>query len=78
MGFFANMYYSSFIATYSPASVGTVLESVITMLSPEEQVEVLERLGRYLVGKGLVQETVSEYFTHNITRTLTTTRFLIA
>jgi len=60
MGFFAYMYYQSFITQHSAASVGSVLETAVNSLSPQEQVEVLERLGRYLVGQGIVREKVVE------------------
>lgn len=58
MGFFAYMYYQSFIAIHK-ASVGSVLDTVINSLSPQEQVEVLERLGMYLVGQNIVTDKVS-------------------
>jgi phosphatidate cytidylyltransferase len=58
MGFFAYLYYQSFIAVHSIASVGSVLEMAVNSLTPQEQVEVLERLGRYLVGQGIIQEKV--------------------
>lgn len=58
MGFFAYMYYHSFIAVHSHATVGGILETAITSLSPEEQLEVVERLGRYLVGQGIVSDKV--------------------
>jgi phosphatidate cytidylyltransferase len=58
MGFFSYMYYQSFIAVNHRASVGGILETAITSLSPEEQVEVLERLGRYLVGQGIIKDKV--------------------
>lgn len=60
MGFFAYMYYHSFIAVHSHATVGGILETAITSLSPEEQMEVVERLGRYLVGQGIVSDKVGE------------------
>ncbi|TGZ82932.1 phosphatidate cytidylyltransferase [Ascodesmis nigricans] len=60
MGFFANLYYNSFVATHATASVGSVLETAINSLSPQDQIEVLERLGQYLVGQGLVKEEVVE------------------
>lgn len=60
MGFFAYMYYHSFIAVHSHATVGGILETAITSLSPEEQIEVVERLGRYLVGQGIVSDKVKE------------------
>ncbi|KAA8913320.1 cytidylyltransferase family-domain-containing protein [Sphaerosporella brunnea] len=59
MGFFAYLYYQSFIAVHS-ATVGSVLEMAVNSLTPQEQVEVLERLGRYLVGQGIIQEKVVE------------------
>lgn len=58
MGFFANLYYNSFVAIHATATVGSVLETAITSLSPQDQVEVLERLGQYLVGQGIVQDKV--------------------
>ena len=59
MGFFSYMYYQSFIAVNQRASVGGILETAITSLSPEEQLEVVERLGRYLVGQGIVGDKVN-------------------
>jgi phosphatidate cytidylyltransferase len=58
MGFFAYMYYHSFIAVHVRATVGGILETAITSLSPEDQMEVVERLGRYLVGQGIANEKV--------------------
>ncbi|KAL8682452.1 MAG: hypothetical protein Q9224_004950 [Gallowayella concinna] len=59
MGFFAFMYYQSFIAVYK-ASVGGVIETAIQGLSVEEQVEVVKGLAKYLVGQGQVGEGVLE------------------
>ena len=59
MGFFAYVYYQSFIAVHKSVSVGTVLETVVNSLSPKEQIEVLERLGWYLAGQGIVHQKVS-------------------
>ena len=56
MGFFAYVYYQSFIAVPKSVSVGTVLETVVNSLSPQEQVELLERLGWYLTGQGIAHE----------------------
>lgn len=57
MGFFAFMYYQSFIAVYK-ASVGSVMETAITGLSPEEQVEVVRGLAKYLFNQGVVRDKV--------------------
>ncbi|KAI9696787.1 MAG: hypothetical protein M1836_005149 [Candelina mexicana] len=57
MGFFAFMYYQSFIAVYK-ASVGGVIEIAINGLSPEEQLEVVKGLSKYLYNKGVVSEKV--------------------
>jgi len=57
MGFFAFMYYQSFIAVYK-ASVGSVIETAITGLRPEEQVEVVRGLAKYLFNQGVVSEKV--------------------
>jgi phosphatidate cytidylyltransferase len=45
------MYYQSFIAVYK-ASVGNVIETAITGLSPEEQMEVVKGLTKYLFNQG--------------------------
>ncbi|KAF2837320.1 phosphatidate cytidylyltransferase [Patellaria atrata CBS 101060] len=60
MGFFAYMYYSSFIATYH-ASVGSVLEQAITGLSAMEQMEVVKGLSKHLVNQGVIADKVLEY-----------------
>ncbi|KAI4258407.1 MAG: hypothetical protein L6R42_005127 [Xanthoria sp. 1 TBL-2021] len=59
MGFFAFMYYQSFIAEYR-ASVGGVIETAIQGLSAEEQIEVVRGLTKYLVGQGQVGDGVLE------------------
>jgi len=53
MGFFAYMYYHTFIAVYK-VSVGGVMEMAITGLSPEEQVELIRGMGRYLGNQGVL------------------------
>ncbi|KAI9783821.1 MAG: hypothetical protein M1839_003157 [Geoglossum umbratile] len=55
MGFFASMYYQSFIAIHK-ASVGGVIETAITGLTPEEQLEVVRGLSKYLFNQGVVSE----------------------
>ena len=62
MGFFAFMYYSSFIATYK-TSVGGVIEAAITGLTPEEQMEVVRGLSKHLVNQGVIPEAVYPPFT---------------
>ena len=57
MGLFSYMYYQSFIAVYK-TSVGSVLETAIMGLTPQEQVELLKRLGWYLQGQGIVTTKV--------------------
>jgi len=57
MGLFAFMYYQSFIAVYK-ASVGSVIETAITGLTVEEQMEVVRGLGKYLYNQGAVSEKV--------------------
>lgn len=57
MGFFAYMYYHSFIAIYK-ASVGGIIETAINGLTVEEQLEVVRGLGKYLFNQGTVSETV--------------------
>ena len=53
MGSIAFMYYSSFIAVHQ-ASVGSIIESAITGLTPEEQMEVVKGLSRHLVNQDII------------------------
>lgn len=62
MGFFAFMYYSSFIAVYK-ASVGGVIEQAITGLTPDQQIEVVKGLSKHLVNQGVIPSNVSLYLT---------------
>ncbi|KAL8713823.1 MAG: hypothetical protein Q9225_006699 [Loekoesia sp. 1 TL-2023] len=62
MGFFAFMYYQSFIAVYK-ASVGGVIEMAVQGLSREEQVEVVRGLAKYLVGQGMVEDKMLDCLT---------------
>lgn len=62
MGFFAFMYYQSFIAIYK-ASVGDVMESAIQGLNAEEMVEVVKGLSKYMVNQGFVEERVLDCLT---------------
>jgi phosphatidate cytidylyltransferase len=58
MGFFAFMYYQSFIAVYK-VSVGSVIEQAITGLSAEEQMDVVRGLTKHLVNQGVISSGVS-------------------
>ncbi|KAG8627152.1 hypothetical protein KVT40_004635 [Elsinoe batatas] len=60
MGFFAFMYYQSFIAVYK-TSVGGVIELAITGLTSEQQVEVVKGLSKHLVNQGVISQKVLEY-----------------
>lgn len=62
MGFFAFMYYQSFIAIYK-ASVGEVMERAIHGLDAEEMVEVVKGLSKYMVNQGFVEERVLDCLT---------------
>jgi len=57
MGLFSYMYYQSFIAVYK-TSVGNVIELAIIGLTPEEQIEVVKGLGKYLYNQGHVSDKV--------------------
>jgi len=57
MGFFAFMYYQSFIAVYK-TSVGGVIEMAITGLTAEEQMDVVKGLSKHLVNQGVVSSKV--------------------
>jgi phosphatidate cytidylyltransferase len=58
MGFFAYMYYHTFIAIHK-VNLGTVLETAITSLSPDEQVELVKSMGHYLRNQGVLLDEVS-------------------
>jgi phosphatidate cytidylyltransferase len=60
MGFFAYVYYHSFIETHQ-VRLGSVLETAITSLTVDEQVELVKGMGRYLTNQGLVAEDVSSH-----------------
>ena len=65
MGFFSFMYYQSFIAVYK-ASVGSVLETAISGLTAEEQIEVVKGLAKYLYNQGVISEKVPEFLSENL------------
>lgn len=49
--------FCSFIAVYK-ASVGSVIETAITGLSPEQQMEVVKGLSKHLVNQGVINAKV--------------------
>ncbi len=59
MGFFAFMYYQSFIAVYK-ASVGDVMQTAIQGLDAEQMVEVVRGLSKHLVNQGIVDDGIME------------------
>lgn len=61
MGFFAYMYYHSFIAVYK-VGLGGVIESAINGLTYEEQLELVRGMTRHLVNQGVVDESVCLIF----------------
>lgn len=65
MGFFAFMYYQSFIAVHK-ASIGSVIEMAITGLTAEEQIEVVKGLAKYLYNQGAVGANVPEFLNDNM------------
>lgn len=60
MGFFSYLYYESFVSSHH-MSVGTVLQSAIISLDPEDQVQLVNSLLQYLTNKGILDEKVMEY-----------------
>ncbi|KAH7324923.1 cytidylyltransferase family-domain-containing protein [Stachybotrys elegans] len=58
MGFFAYIYYHTFVVVHH-VSLGSVLETAITSLTPEEQVELVKGMCRYLGNQGIMPEEVS-------------------
>ena len=65
MGFFSFVYYQSFIAVYK-TSVGSVIETAITGLTAEEQMEVIKGLTKHLYNQGVVGAKVIEYLGENL------------
>ncbi|EWY85112.1 phosphatidate cytidylyltransferase [Fusarium oxysporum f. sp. lycopersici 4287] len=61
MGFFAYMYFHTFIAIHK-VSLGSVLETAITSLNPDEQLELVKGMGHYLRNQGILAEDVSACF----------------
>lgn len=57
MGFFAYIYYHTFIAVYK-VKLGSVIETAITGLTPDEQIELVKGMSRYLSNQGTVTESV--------------------
>ena len=58
MGMFAYMYYHSFIAIHK-ASLGSVMELAITGLTPDEQIELVRGMTRYLANHEILGQDVS-------------------
>jgi phosphatidate cytidylyltransferase len=58
MGSLAYFYYQSFIAQYK-TTPGSIIESAMWGLTPEEQMEVIRGLGKHLYNTGIVSEKVS-------------------
>lgn len=59
MGFFAYMYFHTFIATHNKVSLGGVMEMAIQGLSVDEQVRLVRGMARYLTNQGVLGEEVS-------------------
>ncbi|KAM3081212.1 phosphatidate cytidylyltransferase [Clarireedia jacksonii] len=57
MGFFAYVYYHSFIAIYK-VSLGGVIETAITGLTPDEQMELVKGISKHLYNQGVIGEGV--------------------
>lgn len=57
MGFFTFMYYHSFIATHK-VGLGGVLETAITGLTVDEQIELVRNMARYLGNQGALGDDV--------------------
>ncbi|KAF7903578.1 uncharacterized protein EAF01_006627 [Botrytis porri] len=57
MGFFAYVYFHSFIAIYK-VSLGGVIETVINGLTPEEQMELVKGISKHLYNQGVIAEGV--------------------
>ena len=55
MGLFSYIYFHSFVGHGSALRVGNILQSAITRLDPESQVELFYSLRDYLVGQRLLE-----------------------
>ncbi|KAK5996859.1 Putative phosphatidate cytidylyltransferase [Cladobotryum mycophilum] len=55
MGFFSYIYYHTFIEVHK-VTLGSVLETAITSLSPHDQVELVKSMCRYLGNQGIMPE----------------------
>lgn len=62
MGFFAYMYYHSFIAE-SHVSLGNVIETAI-QLSNEDQIELVKGISKHLYNQGVISDSVLDCFNH--------------
>ncbi|TVY18732.1 putative phosphatidate cytidylyltransferase [Lachnellula arida] len=67
MGFFAYMYYHSFIALYK-VSLGGVIETAIIGLTPDEQMELVKGISKHLVNQGVIAEGVLDCITGAVRR----------
>lgn len=56
MGLFSYVYYSSLIREYN-VTVGSVLQTIVTQLTLEDQMELYNEISRYLVGQGKLAAT---------------------
>jgi len=56
------MYYQSFIAVRH-VTVGSILHTAVMALSPEEQLELVKGLHRYLTGQGIISDKVAKCLT---------------
>ena len=53
MGHFAYVYYSSLIREHH-VTVGSVLQTVVTHLTLDDQVQLYREVGKYLHGQGIM------------------------
>jgi phosphatidate cytidylyltransferase len=57
MGVFTYVYYTSLIRTHN-VTVGAVLQTIVSGLSTDEQLQLLADLRRYIEGQGIVVPSV--------------------
>jgi hypothetical protein len=55
MALFSNIYFHTFIGRGIVFPVGPILQTIITKLSPEQQIEVYSSLKEYLVGQRIIK-----------------------
>lgn len=65
MGFFSYLYYDTFVATHS-VTTASVLQTAIYTLNPDQQVQLVVGLVKYLVKKRVIGQEVMDCLTESL------------